>query len=88
MRKLKAVLALGVMGAMCVTGLAAAESLPAINFESGYTAGNINGQNGWTKAGAYDAEVANVADFSAASGYRFGTKALRISDAITSGAFD
>ena len=53
-----------------------------------YTLGNINGQNGWTKAGAYDAEVANVADFSAASGYGFGTKALRISDAVTSGAFD
>ena len=88
MRKLKFVLALGVMGAMGVTGLAAADSLPAINFESGYTLGNINGQNGWTKAGAYDAEVANVADFSAASGYGFGTKALRISDAVTSGAFD
>jgi hypothetical protein len=86
-RKLKLGIALGVLGAICITGLAAAESLPAINFESGYTAGDINGQNGWTKTGPYDAAVANVADFPAASGYGFGTKALRISDATTSGSF-
>jgi hypothetical protein len=86
-RKLKLGIALGVLGAICITGLAAAESLPAINFESGYTAGNINGQNGWTKTGSYDAAVANVSGFPAASGYGFGTKALRISDATTSGSF-
>jgi hypothetical protein len=86
-RNLKLVVALGVLGALCLTGLATAESLPAINFESGYTAADINGQNGWSKTGSYDAAVANVAGFPAASGYGFGTKALRISDATTSGSF-
>jgi hypothetical protein len=86
-RKLKLGVALGLFIALCATGLAAAESLPAINFESGYTAADINGQNGWSKTGSYDAAVANVAGFPAASGYGFGTKALRISDATTSGSF-
>jgi hypothetical protein len=86
-RKLKLGIALGVLGALCITGLATAESLPPINFESGYTATDINGQNGWSKTGSYDAAVANVSDFPAASAYGFGTKALRISDATTSGSF-
>jgi len=86
-RKLKLGVALGVLSALCITGLATAESLPPINFESGYTTGDIDGQNGWTKTGGYDAAVANVSDFPAASGYGFGTKALRISDATTSGSF-
>ena len=86
-RKLKFGLALGFLGALCLTGLATAESLGPINFESGYMAGDINGQNGWSKTGTFDAAVANVADFPAAAGYGFGTKALRISDAVTSGSF-
>jgi hypothetical protein len=86
-RKLKLGAALGLLGALTLTGLATAESLPPINFESGYTTGDINGQNGWTKTGGYDAAVANVASFPAASGYGFGTQALRISDATTSGSF-
>lgn len=86
-RKFKLAIALGVLGAMCVAGAAAAESLGPINFESGYTAGDVNGQNGWSKTGSYDAAVANVSGFPAASGYGFGTKALRISHATTSGSF-
>ena len=86
-RKLKLAVALGVLGAAGVASLASAESLGPINFESGYSAGNIDGQQGWTKTGTYDAAVANVADFPAASGYGFGSKALRISDAVTSGSF-
>lgn len=67
---------------------AIAETLPAIDFEApAYTTGNINGQNGWTKTGAYDVEVENVADFSNAAGFGFGAQALRISNAVTSGSF-
>src|SRR3954467_2850512 len=86
-RNLKLAVALGVLGAASVTAMASAESLGPINFESGFTAGDINGQQGWTKTGPYDAAVANVSSFPAASGYGFGTKALRISDAVTSGEF-
>ena len=50
-RKLKFGVALGFLGALCLTGLATAESLGPINFECGYTAGNINSQNGWSKTG-------------------------------------
>lgn len=39
------------------------------------------------KTGPYDAAVAAVSGFSNASGFGFGTKALRISSAVTSGAF-
>ena len=52
-----------------------------------YVVGNINGQNGWSKTGPYDAAVAAVSSFPAASGYGFGTQALRISNAVVSGSF-
>ena len=60
-----------------------------ITFEpsQGYVVGNINGQQSWMKTGAYDVAVANVAAFPDASGYGFGTQALRFSDAVTSGSF-
>ena len=66
-----------------VPGLARADS-QNVNFEpSTYTLGNINGQDGWTKTGAYDAAVsANTSGSSS-----FGTQSLRISDAVTSGSF-
>lgn len=65
-----------------------ADTLPAINFESpNYTLGNINGQNGWTKTGSYDVEVDETSSFANASGFGFGDQAMRISNAITSGAF-
>ncbi len=56
----------------------------AINFESPqYSLGDINGQNGWSKTGAYDAAVATNG-----SGYAsFGSQSLRISNAVTSGSF-
>jgi hypothetical protein len=83
-----ATVALGALAVLAgVATSARADAVGPITFESGYTLGNINGQNGWSKSGTYDAEVANVGDFTAASGYGFGTKALRISDAVTTGNF-
>jgi hypothetical protein len=67
---------------------AGADSLGPITFEPpAYTVGNINGQQGWKKTGAYDVAVAAVASFPAASGYGFGTQALRLSNAVVTGAF-
>ena len=87
LRNIKLVVALGAMMALSVTGLARADALGPINFESGYTASNINNQHGWSNTGGFDAAVANVSGFPAAAGYGFGSKALRISDAVTSGSF-
>jgi Ca2+-binding RTX toxin-like protein len=72
--------------AVCATG-AAADSIAPINFDSGYAAGNINGQNGWMNIGSYDANVAPVTNFPAASGYGFGTNTLQISDKVTSDSY-
>jgi hypothetical protein len=76
---------------------AAADSLGLITFEQsqGYFVGNIHGQpigftlpNGkWSKTGGYDVQVALVSTFPDAAGYGFGSQALRISDAVTSGSF-
>ena len=49
----------------------------------GYTLGNIDGQDGWTKTGTYDHEVSS--SFGVPG---FGAQSLRVSNAITSGAFD
>src|SRR3954452_12885572 len=58
------------------------------NFESpAYSAGDIDGQGNWTKAGSYDANVADVSSFASAAGFGFGSKALQISNAFTSGAY-
>lgn len=80
-------LLVGTAGGVLMLGVS---SIPAfadnvsVNFESPtYTLGNINGQNGWTKTGAYDVAVVN-------NTYGFGTfgsQSLRTSDAVTSGAF-
>jgi hypothetical protein len=86
-RRLPLLASLALGGVLAIAALASADTLGPIDFESGYTTGNINGQNGWTKTGAYDVEVVNVSGFPAAAGYGFGTKALRSSDAITTGAF-
>jgi hypothetical protein len=57
-------------------------------FESpAYSAGDIDTQGDWTNAGGYDANVASVSSFADAAGYGFGTKALQISNAKTSGSF-
>jgi hypothetical protein len=77
--------------------LAAADAIGPITFESsqGYMVGDINNQptpstlpNGkWSKTGPYDVQVVLVSMYSAASGYGYGSQALRISDAVTSGSF-
>ncbi len=66
-----------------VTATVFADSL-SINFESPtYSVGNINGQDGWTKTGAFDAAVvSNTYGFGT-----FGLQSLRTSDAVTSGSF-
>jgi len=79
---------------------AGADTVGPITFESsqGYVVGDINLQpalpgsgslpNGrWSKLGPYDVQVALVSAFPDASGYGFGSQALRISDAVTSGSF-
>lgn len=79
-------LALGLVGAFAST--AGADVVGPINFEPpAYTTGNINGQQGWSKTGPYDVAVADVSAFPAASHYFFGSQALRLSNAITSGSF-
>jgi len=71
---------LGVFG-----GPAAADTLSPspITFDSsqGYTLGSINGQQGWSDTGGYDAQVVATG----VSG--FGDQSLQISDAATSGSF-
>lgn len=54
----------------------------AIDFDT-YTTGNIHNQDGWSRSGNYDhAVVDNTYGYST-----FGTKSLRISNAVTSGSF-
>jgi hypothetical protein len=76
-----------------------ADSIGLITFESsqGYVAPlDINGQpmaaftlpNGkWSKTGPYDVHVVTVSTYSHAASYGFGSQALQISDAVTSGSF-
>jgi len=67
---------------------AGADAIGPTTFEPpGFTIGTINGQNGWSKTGAYDAAVASVSSFPDASGYGFGAQALRISNGFADGAF-
>ncbi len=82
------VVALAAAGS-AVAGGPKADKVGPITFEpsQGYVLGSINGQQGWMKSGAYDVAVAGVASFPAASGYGFGTQALRMSNAVASGSF-
>ena len=80
------VITLALVAIMMIATSAAADS-SSITFESGYTLGNIDGQSRWSKTGAYDAEVADPALIPNASGFGFGTRALRISNEVTSGSF-
>jgi hypothetical protein len=95
--KLRALI-LVVSAVLLFPSAAAADSLGLITFEQsqGYVATDINGQpitnnlpNGkWQKLNpAFDAEVVLVSTFPAASGYGFGSQALRLSNAVTSGTF-
>jgi hypothetical protein len=89
MRRLSiAALGAALFGVLCFTGAAGADTVGTITFEPpSYSTGSINGQNGWQMTGPYDVAVANVSGFPDASGYNFGTQALRISDATTTGSF-
>jgi hypothetical protein len=49
-----------------------------------FTGGNVNGQDGWMKTGAYDAAIVTNAGPAAVA---FGHQSLRISNATTSSAF-
>ena len=86
MRRLLPALVLFGLLAFAAFGTAAAAN-SSFDFES-FSAGNVNGQSGWSMTGSYDVAVANVGDFSNASGFDFGSKALRISNYTASGAFD
>ena len=82
---------------LLVVSAAGADTIGPITFESsqGYIVGDIHGQpdpstlpNGaWSKIGPYDVKVVPTSAYPAASGYGFGSQALRISDAVTSGEF-
>ena len=85
-KKLAVALAAFACAAVGAPAAAGAETIGPIGFDD-YSVGDINGQNGWQKTGPYDVEIENVADFTAASGYGFGTKALRLSNSNTSGSF-
>jgi len=76
-----------VLGLGIGVAAASADAPHAIAFDSAYALGSINGQNGWTKTGPYDANVVDVSRYPSAVGYGFGTRALQISDAVTSGSF-
>lgn len=78
------------VGALASTMMLAATAVPAladsvsVGFESPtYSVGDINGQDGWMKTGAYDVAVVNNT-YGFAS---FGSQSLRISDSVTSGSF-
>jgi hypothetical protein len=74
-----AALALTAIALAALAGAATADTQGPMDFAS-YTVGNINGQNGWSNTGGYDANVVDT------SRYGFG-RALQISDAVTSGNF-
>jgi parallel beta helix pectate lyase-like protein len=83
-----AALVAALFGVLCFTGIAGADTVGTITFEPpSYSLGSVDGQHGWQMTGPYDVAVASVANYADASGYGFGTQALRISDAVTSGSF-
>ncbi len=72
-----------IAAAFFIPALASADTVGPITFEpSTYTVGNINGQDGWSKTGAYDVAVSNTSIPAS-----FGTQSLRMSDSVTSGSF-
>ena len=75
---------------------ATADAIGLITFESsqGYTLGNVHGkpipataERRLFKTSPYNVQVALVSSYSDAVGYGFGSQALRISNAVTSGSF-
>ena len=88
MRHGLATLAVAAIGLAVFAGIAGADTVSPIDFESpAYSPGTINGQQGWQKTGPYDANVVDLSSYPAAAGYGFGSQALQISDATTSGSF-
>jgi hypothetical protein len=101
-KKIKTKTALAITGGIVgATGLVMGVAIPAIshaassniNFESGYSVGIINGQNGWSATGSagsgcavYDEGVSDNTTFPLAPA-SFGTQSFRISNAATSGCF-
>ncbi len=82
----------GIVGSVAIFGTAHADT-SNINFESGYSAGVINGQHGWSATGSagsgcavYDEGVSTNSAFPLAPA-SFGTQSFRISNAATSGCF-
>lgn len=73
------VFCLAVLGvsSFAVSGTA---STLAFGFESPYSVGNINGQQGWSNTGNYDAQVSSSAAFEA-------SQSLRISNAVATGSY-
>ena len=75
------------VASLCVTVVAmvfaggAVADTATIDFES-YALGSIDGQDGWSSTGPYDHEVDGSNGVSG-----FGSRSLRISNAVTSGAF-
>jgi hypothetical protein len=63
MRGFAGIAALVVAIVATVAGSAAADSTGPIDFEPGssYTVGDINGQQGWSKTGAYDTRMTGTA---------------------------
>jgi hypothetical protein len=87
---------------LLLASAAGADTVGPITFEpsQGYAVGPIGnpitGQpyipgslpNGaWSKTGPYDVNVVTTSTYPAAAGYGFGSQALQISDAVTSGSF-
>ena len=83
----------GSIGVVAGTAVrASADTVGPIDFES-YSTGTVNGQDGWTSTGAagmgyavYDHAIVKNSSYPFAPA-SFGTKSLRISDAVTSGCF-
>src|SRR6476646_5147852 len=77
----------GAVGAIAFNASSAsADTQGPITFESGYTNGSVNGQNGWSSSGTYDQAIVDNGSFVGAP-VSFGAKSLRISDAVTTQAF-
>jgi hypothetical protein len=64
-------------------GIVQASTTSSRGFD-GYNVANINGQHDWTNAGGYDAAIVDPTTFGVTD---MGTRALRISSAVTSGSF-
>jgi hypothetical protein len=71
------------LGLAVVPAIAVADSNSSTFEPPTYSIGNINGQDGWSKTGPFDAAVVNNT-YGISS---FGSQSLRISNGVTSGSF-